>query len=79
MPASSKRQKTQTTPEGDVKLSPAQKQYVEVERQYDTSGSSIVRWTITDCTIDDTRDFNDAIHAQAFIDECWAFISTDFR
>lgn len=60
-------------------LSPLQKQYLEVERQYDPSGSNIVHWTITDCTIDDTRDFDNVMHAQAFIDECWVFISTDFR
>lgn len=60
-------------------LSPVQSQYMEVERQYDPSGSKIVRWTISDCTINDTRDFDHVMHAQAFIDECWAFISTDFR
>lgn len=60
-------------------LSPAQTQYVEVERKYNFSGSNVVRWIITDSTIDDTRDFDNVIHAQAFIDECWAFTSTDFR
>lgn len=60
-------------------LPPAQKEYVEVQRQYTSSGSNIVGWIITDCTIDDTRDFDNMIHAQAFIDECWAFISMDFR
>ena len=78
IPDKSKRQKIQSTA-GDVMLSPAQTQYVEVERKYDASGSNIVRWIITDSTIDDTRDFDNVIHAQAFIDECWAFISTDFR
>ena len=79
MPESSKRQKKHSTVEGDVKLSHAQKQYLDVERQYDMSGSKIVRWTITDTTIDDTRDFDQVTHAQSFIDECWAFISADLR
>lgn len=79
MPESSKRQKRHSAAEGDVLLSPAQKQYLHVERQYDVSGSKIVRWIITDCTIDDTRNFDQVTHAQSFIDECWAFISTDLR
>ena len=78
IPDKSKRHKTHSTA-GDVMLSPAQKQYMEVERQYNSSGSNIVRWIISDCTIDDTRDFDNVIHAQAFIDECWAFISTNSR
>ena len=78
IPDKNKRQKTHSTAV-DVMLSPAQKEYVEVKRQYNFSGSSIVRWNITDCTIDDTRDFDNVVHAQAFIDECWAFISMDFR
>ena len=78
VPDKSKRQKTHSTAE-DVMLSPAQEEYLEVDRQYNPSGSRIVRWSITDCTINDTRDFNNVIHAQSFIDECWAFISTDFR
>ncbi|KAL3155834.1 hypothetical protein ABBQ32_012844 [Trebouxia sp. C0010 RCD-2024] len=79
IPESSKRQKRHSAAEGDVLISPAQKQYLDVERQYGMSGSKIVRWIITDCTIDDTRDFDQVTHAQSFIDECWAFISTDFR
>ena len=78
IPDKSKRQKTHSTAV-DVMLPPAQKEYVEVQRQYTSSGSNIVGWIITDCTIDDTRDFDNMIHAQAFIDECWAFISMDFR
>ena len=76
---SNKRQRTHTFKEGDVKLSPAQQQYLDVERRFDVRGVHVVEWTITDCTIDDTRDFQQLKHAQAFIDECWAFISTDMR
>lgn len=79
MPESSKRQKRRPAADADVRLSPAQKQYMEVERHHDMTGRRIIRWIITDCTIDDTRDFDHVMHAQSFIDECWAFISADFR
>ena len=74
-----KRQKVHPPAIEDVRLSPAQEQYVEVGRQFDSSGSKIICWTITDCTIDDTRDFDQLMHAQAFADECWMFISADLR
>lgn len=79
LPASSKRQKVHPPAMADVRLSPAQKQHIEVERQFDSSGSKIIRWIITDCTINDTRDFDQLTHAQAFIDECWMFISAELR
>ncbi len=75
----SKRQRIASVGSGDVKLSPTQKQYLEVQRHFDSSSRKVVEWTITDCTIDDARDFQQLTHAQAFIDECWAFISADLR
>lgn len=76
--AANKRQRT-GSPASDLKLSPTQKQYLEVERRYDATGRHVVEWTVTDCTIDDSRDFQQLGHAQAFMDECWAFISADLR
>ena len=59
----------------DVILYALQKQYLEVERHYDATGRNIVRWTITDRTIEDRRDFDQLMHAQAFVNECWFFMS----
>jgi len=75
--AANKRQRTAPI-EGDIKLSPTQKQYLAVQRHFDAKGH-VVEWTVTDCTIDDSRDFQQLKHAQAFVDECWAFISVDLR
>lgn len=74
-----KKQRTHATEGGDVKLSPLQKQHLKVGRQLDTDGRTVLEWSITDSTIDDTRHFQNLTHAQAFIDECWAFIFTDLR
>lgn len=75
--AANKRQRTAPI-EGDIKLSPTQKQYFAVQRHFDAKGHAI-EWTVADCTIDDSRDFQQLKHAQAFVDECWAFISVDLR
>lgn len=75
--AANKRQRTAPM-EGDIKLSPTQKQYFTVQRHFDAEGH-VVQWTVADCTIDDSRDFQQLKHAQAFVDECWAFISVELR
>ena len=72
-----KRQRTAPI-EGDIKLSPTQTPYFAVQRHFDAEGH-VVEWTVTDCTINDSRDFQQLKHAQAFVDECWAFISVDLR
>lgn len=58
----------------DVVLTSAQAQTIKVKRHYGTSKQQIVRWNVTDSSINDTRDFDQAMHAQAFIDECWLFV-----
>lgn len=63
----------------DLSVTPAQADFIKVERSHDASGKRITTWTVTDCSIDDTRQFSQAMHAQAFIDECWLFISADNR
>ncbi|KAL0037979.1 hypothetical protein WJX79_008199 [Trebouxia sp. C0005] len=72
-----KRQHTASI-EGDIKLSPTQKPYFAVQRHFDARGH-VIEWTVTDCSIDDSRDFQQLKHAQAFVDECWAFISVELR
>ena len=72
-----KRQRTAPV-EGDIKLSPTQKPYFAVQRHFDATGH-VIEWTVTDCTINDSRDFQQLKHAQAFVDECWAFISVALR
>ena len=74
----SKRQCMTPMDKPDVKLSPSQTEYFTVERHHDASGN-VLGWTITDCTIHDTRHFQMLMHAQSFIEECWAFVSTDLR
>lgn len=76
---SNKRRRLLPQEANDVDLTSAQAQTIKLKRHYSDNEQQIVRWTVTDRSIDDTRDFDQAVHAQAFIDECWLFISADKR
>ena len=76
---SNKRRRVLSSDVDDLSVTSAQADFIKVERSHDPSGKRITTWTVTDCSIDDTRQFSQAMHGQAFIDECWLFISADNR
>ena len=76
---SNKRRRVLSSDIEDICVTPAQAHFIKVERSHDAEGKRVATWTVTDCSIGDTRQFSQAMHAQAFIDECWLFISADNR